>query len=643
MQAGAVPAPVEQPTAGRPPRIVGLDGIRALAAGLVLCYHLVPAWRGSGFVGVDMFFVLSGFLITSLLIREIALRKAIRFGRFWVRRIRRLMPAVIFATVGAVALARIAGGDPLVQMPWQVTGALTNTYNWFEIAQDAPYFGQRSPLLLTNFWSLAVEMQFYLVWPLVLALILRLTSTKVARWVALLGAAASAGWNFYLVHVADEVTRAYVGTDAHAFGLMLGAAVAFWVPRIMVEEQAPLARPKREIWGILSWLGLAGALAIGVFVPNGTWMYPWGMLAASVLTAFTVRGLLPDALTHTSRGLAWVLSTRPMVWFGERSYSIYLWHWPLWVIAFFTFRQASLWVGALVFVVSLVMADISYRFVETPIRTDGLKKWLSKTAHIPTGAKLFLSAIVVAALALFVLGIVTSPAKSSTEQLFDNAQLNEAPDVDASASLLPKEWEAAPLERFVEGKKQELEATKQAQAEEAAAAQKAAEEAAAAEPVKGDQVTFIGDSVTLMAQPQLEERLPGILINAEVSRPMLNFPTIAAEMDSWGGLREYVVIGLATNGFVRDEEIQAMFDAVGPDRKVVLVTGYGTPSEYWIFEANDEIRKIAPEHKDQIRIAEWEPIAASHHELLAGDLVHPDAEGAALYADEVVKALNSFK
>lgn len=617
---------------------MGLDGIRALAAGLVLCYHLIPSWRGAGFVGVDMFFVLSGFLITSLLLRELALRKSIRIGNFWVRRIRRLVPAVVFATVGTVALARLVGGDALVQLPWQVAGSLTSTYNWLQIWNAAPYFGQRSPLLLTNVWSLSLEMQFYVVWPVLLVLIVLFIPSRFAPWAALGMAGLSAGWNWYLVHVADDVTRAYVGTDAHAFGLMIGAAIAFWVPGVMVEMPRMLPETTRKALGVLTWVGLAGALGIGVFVYNGPWMYPWGMLAASALTGLTIRGLLPDALSAPSLILAKVLSSRPMVWFGERSYSVYLWHWPLWVLAFFTFRRASLAVSFLVLVVSLVMAEISYRYVETPIRIHGLKKWFANMGRLPVNVRRVLMGGAVVTLFLFFLALFTSPAQSSTERLFDNAaQVKEAEDIEVPPAHIdfPGVWNPAALKDFVSGGAEET-------LEEEAPEELPVAEAPAPVPVTGEQVTVIGDSVTLVSEAQLYERLPGVFIDSEVSRPMLNLPSVVDSVRAQGMLREYVVVSLAVNGFVREQEIEAMFASIGPDHKIVLVTGYGPENEYWIFDANAKIYEVGERYPDQIRIADWAPIGASNHDLLAGDLTHPGPAASGMYADEIVRALNSF-
>lgn len=620
----------------RHPQIRGLDGIRALAAGLVLCYHLVPGWRGAGFVGVDMFFVLSGFLITSLLMRDISVRGKIAFRRFWARRLRRLLPAIVFATISVVGLARLVGGDAMVQLPWQAVGSLTSTYNWLEIAHDAPYFGQRSPLLLTNMWSLAVEMQFYLVWPLLLLVVLRFVPQRLTPWVAMGLAGASAGLNWYFAHVDGALTRAYVGTDSHAFGLMLGASIALWLPRIMVEEQPKLSPQKRRLWGLLAWVGLLGALGIGIFVRTGPWMYPWGMLAASALIALTIRGLLPDALSLPSRVLVKFLGSKPMVWLGVRSYSLYLWHWPLWVIAYFALRWSGAATGLLVLVLSLLMAEVSYRFVENPIRLHGFKWWIQQAGESPRFRQRIMAGGAALMLALFVWAMITSPSRSSTEQQFDlvgqmPAQAAPAQSADTEVDT-PDEQDPvanASLPALLIGW----------QADYAAAVEAAKPPP---EPIRGDQVTVIGDSVTIMAEPQLDERLPGIYVDAEVSRPMLNLPTIVEQVRTDGLLREYVVISLATNGTVQDEEIGAMFEALGPEHKIVLVTGYGPDFDWWIFEANDKIREVAGNHQEQIRVADWAPIAEANLDNLAGDRVHPDEFAAALYADEVVRALNSF-
>ena len=599
-------------SAPRRTRIIGLDGIRALAAALVLCYHLVPGWRGAGFVGVDIFFVLSGFLITALLLREIDTSRQIRFFRFWLRRFRRLLPAVFVATIGAVALARLGGGDSLVQLPWQVTGSLTSTYNWLEIANAAPYFNQGSPLLLTNMWSLAVEMQFYLVWPLLLPAAVVLAPRRAAPYVALVLGGASVALSAYFASQGD-ITRAYVGTDSHVFGIMLGAAVALWVPGIMSGTARVLPPQQRRVWGYLTWVGLLGALSIGIFVPTGPWMYPWGMVAAAGLAALAVRGLLPDVLSPASSALARFLGSRPMVYLGERSYGIYLWHWPLWVIAFFTLRWSAWPTALLVVAVTLVLAELSYRFIETPIRTQGFLVWISGLRRLPVTRRGILLGVAAVVLGLFVWGVASSPAKTSAVLLVEQGAAAQSGDQQSAEAAAPAPQADEPVAPPGEPT-----------------------------PITGGQVTIIGDSVTLGTELRLHERLPGVFINAEVSRAWPAFPPIADWLNGEGNLRDYVVLALATNGSFTDEDVASMFQKLGPDRKIVLVTGFGPDSDYWITQANEKIAEVAAAHPDQVRVADWRPIAQAHQDHLAGDRVHPDQEAAALYADEVVRALNSF-
>ena len=210
----------------------GLDGLRALAIGAVLVYHLDPSWLLGGFLGVDVFFVVSGFLITTLLQREALAHGRIAFGRFWTRRARRLIPALVVCVVVSTVAARVAHHDLVVHIGRQILGALTFSTNWVETAAGSSYFDQTAPQLFMSFWSLAVEEQFYLVWPLVVAVIMTTTLLRgrrvavglgVSLGVALLSTALMA-----LLYVpGEDATRVYYGTDTHVMGLMLGAALAF--------------------------------------------------------------------------------------------------------------------------------------------------------------------------------------------------------------------------------------------------------------------------------------------------------------------------------------------------------------------------------------------------------------------------------
>ena len=223
------PTPASQ--RGRIGRIGGLDGLRAIAVALVLVYHLIPGVLPGGMVGVDAFFVISGFLITSLLLLEQRRTGRIDLRRFWIRRLRRIVPALVAAVAVVVALAACIGGDALLAVRRQVLSSILLVYNWAEIIGGSSYFDQTQPLLLTNVWSLAVEEQFYLLWPLVIvAFLSRGPSWTRRRFAALaLGlSVASAAWALHLMGQGESSSRVYMGTDTHAFGLMMGSALALW-------------------------------------------------------------------------------------------------------------------------------------------------------------------------------------------------------------------------------------------------------------------------------------------------------------------------------------------------------------------------------------------------------------------------------
>ncbi|MEO7060002.1 MAG: acyltransferase [Lapillicoccus sp.] len=213
--------------AGTGQTIEGLDGLRALAIAAVVAYHLDPTWLPGGFLGVDVFFVVSGFLITTLLVRESARPGGIAFGRFWVRRARRLLPALVVCVGVCVLVARLVHPDLLVHLGRQVVGALTFSTNWVEISAGSSYFDQTAPQLFMNMWSLAVEEQFYLVWPLVVAGLVAAALRPRVRVGMTLGVAALStalmAWGFV---AGQDPTRVYYGTDTHVMGLMLGAALA---------------------------------------------------------------------------------------------------------------------------------------------------------------------------------------------------------------------------------------------------------------------------------------------------------------------------------------------------------------------------------------------------------------------------------
>ncbi|MDX5400311.1 MAG: acyltransferase, partial [Actinomycetes bacterium] len=275
--------------AARPRDIRGLDGLRALAIVAVLVFHLRPASLTGGFLGVDVFFVVSGFLITTLLLREITARGRLNLPAFWKRRARRLVPALALVVVASVSAGLVIGQDLLVGIGRQTLGALTFSSNWLEIAAGSSYFASTSPQLFANFWSLAVEEQFYLFWPVLFALFLALLPTWRTRIAVALGVAlASAGAMALLVVPGEDATRVYYGTDTHAFGLLLGVALAFaWATESFLDSTA--WRRFSPLTGLIS---LAGLIALMVVLDeNQAATFRGGLFAGSLLTAVLIASL----------------------------------------------------------------------------------------------------------------------------------------------------------------------------------------------------------------------------------------------------------------------------------------------------------------------------------------------------------------
>lgn len=362
----------------------GLDGLRAVSVIAVILYHAGFSWMHGGFLGVEVFFVVSGYLITTLLIEEHERAGRVDLRAFWARRIRRLFPALALVLVAVTLWALFAGSPEQASqvkrdLPWAV-GYLAN---WGQIAGGVPYFDSVDPPLLRHLWSLAVEEQWYVVWPLVFVVIARWSSQRM-RIGVLAGAALVAYGIAWWVHRgvpapmdgvlglfdgADRTNFAYLSTVTRASGLLVGAAAAYWWrPWRSAGAAARRARPLDLACGVA--VGVLVAAFIGAELTAGH-MYPWVLALTAVASLVAIAVVVhPDAA-----GARWVFGAGWLVAIGQRSYGLYLWHWPIFVIAGATdgdwgrFLLASL--------VTVVIAEASYRFVETPVRRGVLGRWWS--------------------------------------------------------------------------------------------------------------------------------------------------------------------------------------------------------------------------------------------------------------------------
>ena len=397
------------------PRLAGLDGIRGLAALAVVLYHAGVAWLPAGFLGVDVFFIVSGFLITALLISERERNGKTDLLQFWLRRARRLLPVLVLVLIVTTVYAAIMLQNTLIDHLREVLVAAVYVTNWDQIMRGVSYFEMfERPSQLRHLWSLAVEEQFYVIWPLLFAGLARLLRLRWV-WCIVVGLAAlSVVWMALLFTPGDEPSRVYFGSDARAFTILIGVAAAFvW-------------KPWRRTWNaplgvLMDALAVAALVGLGLIMAVGRhwsdWMYPWGLLATSfatiVVVAFVIR---PGSLIGRA------LEMGPLRWMGERSYSIYLWHWPV-LLALqweFHFVPNTVLTVALGLAATFILAELSYRLVERPMRRSEF--WsltrIRGRLHELRPYLLATASLAAAVLLALVAGFALLPGRSLSDLLF---------------------------------------------------------------------------------------------------------------------------------------------------------------------------------------------------------------------------------
>ena len=591
-------------TAHSTQRFAGLDGLRAIAVIAVMMFHLSPGALPGGYLGVDIFFVISGFLITSLLLREHALVGRIRLRHFWRRRARRLLPALGVLLLACCSAALVIGGDVLVGLGQQVLGAATFSSNWLAVVANRSYFDETTPELLRNLWSLAVEEQFYLVWPL---LILALMLIRV-RWVKLtvvgILAVASAVAMALIYIPGSDATRVYYGTDTHSFGLAIGAALAMlsvgWS-----KQSADWPRWPKLALPLLGLAAVAALIAASFLMSaDAPLAYQGGLAGIAVLSALAILGsIMPGSL------LGRTLDLQPLRWIGERSYGLYLWHWPVFILllsalpSWSRVGQGGWALGGIACAITVVTAALSYRFVEQPIRSHGFRGAFAQLTSGWKGSRRraigvsIVGVLLLTTVAVTVTGIVSDPGQGAAQLQIEEGQ-------KAIEELPTKEQADAP-------------------------------DAPAVLP-GGDQITAIGDSVMLASAQELQAAFPGIQIDAIVSRQLSQAPDIVAGMLKAETLRPTVLIGLGTNGPGDMETLAELRELVSGKHQIVLVNVFAP--RWWTDGVNANLSDFAQQYRD-VELANWRDAISGQVRLLAGDQIHPGSAGGRVYVGAVRDAL----
>lgn len=585
--------------------ISSIDGLRAFAVIAVILYHLNVPFAQGGLLGVTVFFVISGYLITGLLTAEWEESGGIDLPQFWLRRIRRLFPAIVTVIVVMAALFSLLSPILLTKMRPDIVPGLFWFMNWWYIIHDVSYFdaiGTPSPL--THFWSLAIEEQFYLVWPVLLLGAFKLGAKKKAvRRACLALAAASALAMAVLFDPAGDPSRVYYGTDTRAFSLLIGAWLSFVWPGVQLTEESTRGVSRNAI----RWLDGAGIVAFALIVAMcvlvsgfSDFMYYGGLLLCSALTAVVI-AVLVHPRSMFARAAAW----KPFVWVGKRSYGMYLWHYPLILLLAELFRVKGTypwWFDLLVIALVFAVSAASYTFVENPIRHGAIGEWVRGVRagsirpaaffkdHAPQTAAIALVCAISVGGCAFVPATYLVPEEliQSTGDKVDEAML--------IASDLPPEF-------------------------------------------SGYSPLLIGDSVPGNAQTEFYSTFPNGFEDCVIGR----FPGQAAEVLAGyidqGVVGKVVVVAAFSNGVVEGGDLDAMLAAVGPDRQLYFMDTYNTDG--FMEEQNDKLWEFADAHQN-VHVIDWAGLVAPHADSwLYGDGTHMREGTYRIYFGQILDAVSA--
>lgn len=653
-------AAVGRPPSARPadyrqisgvPYLPGLDGMRALAVIAVMIYHANPGWLPGGFLGVEVFFVISGYLITLLIVAEHERTDRLSLGAFWARRARRLLPALFTMLLLVIVYTAIFVPDALGQLRGDVIAALTYVTNWYQIWQGQGYTAAGDFAPLRHLWSLAVEEQFYLLWPLVMLALLARGSRRVARASVWLVVAALITTLLMAVlytpgRIADcsitpeqywqiagrcisKMDTLYLSTITRAGGLLAGAALALvWRPLAVM--RGPL-RSKGVVFDLMAVVGLVGLAAMFWFVylvePSGAdpVLFRGGFLVCGVLTLLVLLGV-----THRGGLSGRVLGTSVLLWIGVRSYGLYLYHWPIYqAIRKVAGNPLTLPQFIVAMVLTVAITEASFRFIETPIRARRVKQWWNelRRSRDPLARQVVLaSAATLTVIALFgTISLATAPLKENeiAESLTEAS--GAVTDLDA---LLTGTADGASAEQPV--------TTMPPETDPSVSASTTTTTTTTTTTLPPEPIDFlaIGDSVMLGAAQQLRDNR--VVVDAAVSRQMIDMIPVMQQLRDQERFGTAVIVHLGTNGPVSQETIDAFMEPLANVPNVIVLTNRAARG--WTAGNNELLRALAT--RPNVILLDWEVLAAEcPGECFYSDGIHLRPDGQRYYSQLIFDVL----
>ena len=611
--------------------ITGLDGIRAIAVIMVLAYHLKLALFKSGFLGVTVFFVLSGYLITGILISEVEEEGTIDLKNFWLRRIRRLVPAVMSMAVVIIFVSAVVNRIIFTKGCKDFLASVLGFNNWWQIFNKVSYFeaaGVPSPF--THCWSLAIETQFYLIYPLILLGIYKLAKSRgegrakrglLFAGVTLLLALISVILMIVLFDPQQDASRVYYGTDTRAFSLLFGALLAILWDYRMVPRR--LSASVNMVLGSVSFAVLL-VMTIAINGSSNFW-YRGGQFVGTILTVLVIYTVL-GRKTWLSR----FLSNPVLKWIGDRSYSIYLWHYPI-ILLISKGIKASWWITLIEIVLSVVLAELSYRFIETPIRHGIIGEYLNILRSRPKSRQEKKRQVQVARRSLKVMaGTFVLTVSLILCMIF-------VPKKNALDTLQKRESKAKETGKMTEEQLAKQKANGSESEDTICTANLTDDEI-----LEGLNLLLIGDSIAVDVTDDFYEMFPNSVSDTKIGRiTSLGKQVLDSYIDEkkWEG--EGVIFASLSNSPINGE-LEDIREKIGKDMPLFLTT-VRIPHDTFEDESNSKIKKFVEEN-DHTYLIDWYAASEGHDEYFDADDTHLLSAGAKAYANCIKEAvLDAYK
>ena len=571
--------------------IPAIDGLRAVAVFAVLLYHLGIKWLPGGFLGVDLFFVISGYVITRVILDSIQSANGLDLREFYYGRVRRLYPGLLLLIMVTTVLAATIAPDAIRRIVQDVPYVLTGTNNWHLVAIHQDYFQTvgRAPML-QHTWSLAVEAQFYLIWPITLVAIWKRNGkgriARVALAIAMISGAALFAFSLQLDNAtAGRISHIYFGSDTHSLGLFLGAALGVsWIPQNLT---GAISKRAQDFIDGIGMFGLFGILCTFLFISESN--------ATLYRLAFPLAGIFGCAtlisIVHPASRFAPILSTRPILWIGQRSYGIYLWHWVIFQVTrpSIDLAGSEIALDLARTLLVLICADISLRYIEIPIRRGTVQNWLRgmkyRTKIMRRRQRIFVATCLTLAIAITSGATATAWYRDTHTTIVAKNEL----------TLVPSQINTAKTGLWV-----------------------------------------TGDSVILGIRSKLAKKQDIALINARIGRQLPELID-AVKTDQPMVAHATVVLDVGNNNRITKEDMTTLMELLKNQPKIVLVNT--AVPRLWRDDNNRIIREVIASYP-QTTLVDWSGISANHPEFFAPDGVHLIDAGSDVYVAAILDALN---